>query len=62
MVDDSEERFQQHEDILRRLTAMRVEQREMNHRMEGFMQQQVEINQAVHTTLSRIETLLNWTT
>ena len=52
MADDAhEERFQQHEAILRSLTAMLVEQREMN-------RQQVEINQDVKTTLARIETLL----
>ncbi len=52
MADDAhEERFRQHEDILRSLTAMLVAQHEMN-------RQQVEINQDVKTTLARIETLL----
>jgi hypothetical protein len=52
MADDAhEERFQQHEDILRSLTAMLAAQQEMN-------QRQVEINTDVKTTLARIETLL----
>ena len=66
MADDAyEERFRQHEEILRSLTAMLAAQHEMNQRLEGSMQrleafngQQVEINQDVKTTLARIETLL----
>ena len=46
-----EERFQQHEEILRSLAAMLAAQHEMN-------RQQVAINQHVETTLARIETLL----
>jgi hypothetical protein len=58
MAEDYEERFEHHEDILRRLTAMLVEQREFNH-------QQVEINvrltaaiERLDVTQARIETLL----
>ena len=52
MADDAhEERFRQHEDILRSITAMLAAQHEMN-------RQQVEINQDVKTTLARVETLL----
>jgi hypothetical protein len=58
MADDSDERFEHYEDILRRLTAMRVEQRACN-------QQQVEINtrltaaiERLDMTQARIETLL----
>lgn len=52
MAEDAhEERFRQHEDILRSLTAMLAAQHEMN-------RQQVEINQDVKTTRARIETLL----
>jgi hypothetical protein len=65
MADEYDERFKQHEDILRSLTAMLVEQRTMNQRFEGYIQeqrefnrQQVEINADVKTTLVRIETLL----
>ena len=73
MADDAyEERFRQHEEILRSLTAMLAaqhamnqRQEAMNQRLEGSMQrleafngQQVEINQGVKTTLARIETLL----
>jgi len=52
VADDAhEERFRQHEDILRSITAMLAAQHEMN-------RQQVEINQDVKTTLARVETLL----
>jgi hypothetical protein len=34
------------------------QQREMNARVEGFMAQQVELNQDVSLTLARVETLL----
>jgi hypothetical protein len=67
-----EERFQQHEDILRSLTAMLAAQHEMNRQQaelnrqqaelnrhrDVMLQQQVEINQDVKTTLARIEALL----
>ena len=65
MDDAHEERFRQHEDILRSLTAMLVEQRAMNQRVEGFLQaqrefnaKQVEINERLEITQARIETLL----
>jgi hypothetical protein len=59
MVDDAhDERFRQHEDILRGLAAMLVEQREMNRHFGELFRQQVEINTDVKTTLARIETLL----
>jgi hypothetical protein len=65
MPDEYDERFKQHEDILRSLTAMLVEQRAMNQRVEGFLQaqrefnaQQVEINARLEITQARIETLL----
>jgi len=69
MPDDHDERFQHHEDILRRLTALLVEQRTFNQQVAGLLQeqrefnrQQVEINADVKTTLARIETLLTrWT-
>jgi len=58
MPDDYEERFEHHEDILRRLTAMLVEQRDFN-------RQQVEINarlaaaiERLDITQARIETLI----
>ena len=51
MPDDRDERFQQHEDLLRRLTALVLkmderleEQRAMNQRGEGFIQRQDAIN------------------
>jgi hypothetical protein len=50
-MSDFDERFDQHEAILRSLAAMLAAQHEMN-------RQQVEINQDVKTTLARIETLL----
>lgn len=67
-----EERFQQHEEILRSLAAMLASQQTINERMVTFIQeqrefnrqqteinrQQTEINQDVKTTLARIETLL----
>ena len=65
MAEDYEERFEHHEDILRRLTAMLVEQRTFNQHIAGLLQaqrdfnrQQVEINTDVKTTLARIETLI----
>jgi len=65
MADDSDERFRQHEDILRSLTAMLVEQRAMNQRVEGFMQRQDLMNERLTAaierldlTQARIETLL----
>jgi len=65
MADEYDERFKQHEDILRSLTAMLVEQRTMNQRFEGYIQeqrefnrQQVEINARLEITQARIETLL----
>ena len=58
MADDDEERFEHHEDILRRLTAMLMEQRTFN-------QQQVAVNERLTAaiahldlTQARIETLL----
>ena len=66
MADDAhEERFRQHEEILRSLTAMLVAQREMNARVEVFMQRQDTLNERLtsaierlDTTQARIETLL----
>ena len=48
MAEDYEERFEHHEDILRRLTAMLVEQREFNH-------QQVEINARLTAAIERLD-------
>lgn len=48
---DAEERFRQHEDILRSLTAMLAAQHEMN-------RQQAAINESVKTTLARVEVTL----
>jgi len=53
-----EERFRQHEEILRSLAAMLVSQQTLNERMVTFIQQQTGINQDLKTTLARIETLL----
>lgn len=58
MADDYAEHLRQHDEILRSLTAMLVEQREMNHHFGDLFRQQVAINQDVNTTLARIETLL----
>jgi uncharacterized protein YhaN len=73
MADDAhEERFRQHEEILRGLTAMLAaqheknqsydaiiqEQREMNRHFAELHRQQAEINQDIQTTLARVETLL----
>jgi hypothetical protein len=41
------------------LRACIREQRAMNERVEGFIQQQVENNADVKTTLARVETLLS---
>jgi hypothetical protein len=48
MADDDDERFEHHEDILRRLTAMLVEQR-------AFNQQQMEINVRLTAAIERID-------
>ena len=66
MADDAhEERFRQHEEILRNLTAMLVKQDGINERLtlaieriDRTLAQQVEINADVKTTLARVETLL----
>jgi hypothetical protein len=66
MADDAhEERFERFEDMVRRLTAMLVEQRTFNQHIAGLLQeqrdfnrQQVAINTDVKTTLARIETLI----
>jgi hypothetical protein len=66
MADDAqEERFERFEDMVRRLTAMLMEQRTFNQHIAGLLQeqrdfnrQQVEINTDVKTTLARIETLI----
>jgi hypothetical protein len=66
MADDAhEERFRQHEDILRSLTVMLMRmdgylanQASINVEPREFNRQQVEINTDVKTTLARIETLL----
>jgi hypothetical protein len=65
MDDAHDERFRQHEDILRSLTAMLVEQRTMNQRFEGYIQEQRTINERLtaaierlDVTQARIETLL----
>ena len=65
---EHDERFRQHEDILRSLTAMLVAQREMNQRVEGFLQgldraiqelkdfnqQQLGINAHLETLMTRM--------
>ena len=48
MADDDDERFEHHEEILHRLTAMLVEQR-------AFNQQQVEINARVAAAIERLD-------
>ena len=67
-----EERFRQHEDILRSLTAMLAAQHAMNERVEGFMLRQDTLNaqqaginerltaaiERLDVTQARIETLL----
>jgi predicted RNase H-like nuclease (RuvC/YqgF family) len=64
MPDAYEERFRQHEEILRSLTAMLVKQDSINERLtraieriDHTLAQQVEINADVRTTLARMETL-----
>jgi hypothetical protein len=64
MPDASEERFRQHEEILRSLTAMLVKQDSINERLtraierlDHTLAQQVEITADVRTTLARMETL-----
>lgn len=58
MADDFNERLDSLEDISRRLAGMLVAQHEMNQDVKGFMQQQVEINANVSTTLARVEITL----
>lgn len=64
MPDEYDERFRQHEEILRSLTAMLVRmdnyleaQQETNRQHQEFNARQVEINQDVKTTLARLATL-----
>jgi hypothetical protein len=57
-LNEFDERFEHHESILRRLTAMLVEQRQFNLHISGLLQEQREFNQDVKTTLARIETLI----
>jgi hypothetical protein len=72
MDDAHEERFRQHEDILRSLTAMLAAQHAMHERVEGFMLRQDTLNaqqaginerltaaiERLDVTQARIETLL----
>jgi len=66
MADDAyDERFEQFEDMVRRLTAMLVEQRTFNQQIAGLLQEQrefnrrqVEINDRLEITQARIETLV----
>jgi hypothetical protein len=65
MDDAHEERFQQHEDILRSLAAILVKQDVINDRHDVFLAEHVALNhrlidihQDVKITLARIETLL----
>ena len=65
MADAHDERFRQHDEILRSLTAMLVKQDGINERLtlaieriDRSLAQQVEINADVKTTLARVETLL----
>jgi len=55
MADDYDERFRQHEEILRSLTAMLVAQREMNQRVEVFMQRQDTINERLTAAIERLD-------
>jgi len=55
MPDDHDERFRQHEEILRSLTAMLAAQHEMNTRVEGFIQEQRVINQRLTVAIERLE-------
>ena len=62
---EHDERFRQHEDILRSLTAMLVAQREMNQRVEGFLQgldhaiqELKDFNQQQLGISARLETLM----
>ena len=63
MVDDAhEERFRQHEEMLQGLArvwheqhTMNQEQREMNHRLEGFMQRQDAINERLTAAIERLD-------
>jgi len=59
VADDAhEERFQQHEAMLRSFAAMLAAQHEMNRDVKVLLQHQAEFNQDIKTTLARIETLL----
>ncbi len=65
MPDDPHEHLQQHDDILRRLTAMLAVQHDRNQAYDALLQaqqefnaRQVAINEDVRTTLARLETLL----
>ena len=55
MPDDHDERFRQHAEILRSLTAMLAAQHEMNTRVEGFIQEQRVINQRLTVAIERLE-------
>jgi hypothetical protein len=49
---------QEYDEIIRHLVRIAVHQEAINQRMDGFMAQQVEINQRLEVTHARIETLL----
>ena len=58
-VDDAdEERFHQHEEILRSLAASLASQQIINERMTVAIEELKAINAGVQTTLARVETLL----
>ena len=58
MPDDADERFQHHEDILRRLTALLVEQRDFNHQQVAINERLTAAIERLDVTQARIETLL----
>jgi hypothetical protein len=51
MADDHDAHLRQHDEIMKSLTAMLVQQ-------QAFNARQVEINADIKTTLARVETLL----
>jgi hypothetical protein len=58
MADDHEERFRQHEDILRSLTAMLVKQDTINERLTLAIERIDTTLAHVEITQARMETLL----
>ncbi len=58
MADEDDERFERFEDMVRRLTAMLVEQREFNLHIAGLLQEQREFNRQQVAINHRLETMI----